>query len=55
MIPGRRGDRLQAVRLLEQARALGSNMTLYVITHREPALAALRDYPPFRRFLEPTD
>jgi len=45
-IAGRRGDRLQAVRLLEQARALGSNMILHVITHREPALAALRDYPP---------
>jgi tetratricopeptide (TPR) repeat protein len=55
MIAGRRGDRLQAVRLLEQARALGSNMTLHVITHREPELTAMRDYPPFRRFLEPTD
>jgi tetratricopeptide (TPR) repeat protein len=48
------GDRQQAVRLLEQARA-GGSLALHLDSHRNPAFASLRDYPPFQQFLAPRD
>ena len=50
-----RGDREEAVRFLEEARAYGGELATHRFVHREPAFAGLRDYPPFQRFLKPRD
>jgi DNA-binding SARP family transcriptional activator/tetratricopeptide (TPR) repeat protein len=49
------GDRESAVRLLEDARSFGTWGAFHHFVHREPAFAAMRTYPPFRRFLRPRD
>jgi len=53
VLAGYRGDRETAVRLLEQARKFGRAEHWFI--HRDPAFAHMRDYPPFKRFLEPRD
>jgi len=49
------GDREGAVRLLEEARARGRQYWLASAwnVHNDPSFAALRDYPPYQRFLRP--
>ena len=47
------GDREGAVRLLEEARGYG--LAEHRFVHRDPIFAALRDYPPFQRFLKSRD
>ena len=49
------GDREGAVRFLEEARAGGRQYWLASAwnVHNDPSFAALRDYPPFQRFLKP--
>jgi hypothetical protein len=52
-IAARLGDREEAVRLLEEAREKGEQDAKSWNVHRVPDFAALRDYPPFQRFLKP--
>lgn len=53
VLAGWMGDREAAVRFLEEARALGRTQHWFV--HRQPAFAAMRDYPPYQQFLKPRD
>ena len=52
-IAARLGDFEAAVRLLEEARDKGEQDAKSWNVHRWPDFAALRDYPPFQRFLKP--
>jgi tetratricopeptide (TPR) repeat protein len=45
------GEREEAMELLNAAMACGSDFWWYL--HRDPDLEPMRDYPPFRRLLEP--
>jgi tetratricopeptide (TPR) repeat protein len=49
------GDRQGAVRALEEARIYQPWLVSHHFTHREPAFASMRDYPPFQLFLKPRD